>query len=805
MKRNRLTTLTVCLVMLICMFAVTAFAADCSHVPAEAVQENIVNSTYTKGGSYELVEYCDACGEELSRTQVKSDKKILPKVEGIVTEAISSELIKVTWGYVEGADGYRLFMLNHDTNEFETVKTITSGNVVSAGVNDVYLAAENIFMVKAYVKENGKTIWSSESESVSVHVKPPVPKNITYTATATEITVKWDKTEGANGYEVYKRDDINRKYVKIATVDTNKYVVDVAEHGTGLRIVLKAYKNVDGKVLRSNATDPVYVVAKPATVTSITYKSSAEGVSLIWQQVRPASGYRIYQYNSKAKKWVSIKTVNQSTYTGTQKYTVEGLSGGTYKFRIQTFRKSGGNTIWGDASKTVNVKAAPAEVKNFVASSQTTTSLKLSWKKTQGAQGYRIYIYDTAAKEWKKLKTTSELTCKVKNLKPGTMYEFRITAYRKINGETVWGNTSAAIATVTKPAAVTGVKASASSTDSIKLSWKAVKGVTGYRILKYNPNTKKWENVKTTAGTSYTLKKLKSATTYKFRVKAYIQFEGKTYWSDATPTITAVTKPAKVTPVVKSSAPGQITLTWKAVSGAKLYRVYYKLNDGKYKLYKTYSAPQTLTFKNLNGGDKYTFAIRAEVTAGNKTVLSDVLAKSVKVTYRTTRYLNTMKSGTYYTRYKVSGVEFAEAIKGNMLYTIAYDENGEQNRMVYNGSQGKWYYIYDQYKAYVVVNDSDLPAELRGGEVIKAARDLEIRTPYKSTKQEVDGQTMFCEWIKHDDGEVAYINYCFSGTTLKKAYMDMVSGLVIEQEYLEFTNKVPDSLFTIPSDYQCAN
>ncbi len=41
--------------------------ADHVHVPAEAVEENRVEATCTEAGSYDLVVYCEKCGEEISR------------------------------------------------------------------------------------------------------------------------------------------------------------------------------------------------------------------------------------------------------------------------------------------------------------------------------------------------------------------------------------------------------------------------------------------------------------------------------------------------------------------------------------------------------------------------------------------------------------------------------------------------------------------------------------------------------------------------------------------------------------------
>lgn len=711
MKRNRIVTFAVCLVTLLCMFVVTAFATDCSHVPAEAVQENIVNSTYTKGGSYELVEYCDVCGEELSRTKMKTDKKTLPKVEGITAEAIATDVIKVSWGFIEGADGYRLYMFNYETNKFETVETITSGNVVSAAATNVYAANENIFMVKAYVKEDGKTVWSPDSESVTVHVRPTAPKNLTFTSTASEITFKWDKVEGADGYRIYEYDAVKNKYNELATVQTNKYTVKIDSQGTGMFVKVKAYKKAGGKTLWSEATGRFYAVTKPLPVTDIKYKVSSSGIELIWGGIWYADGYRIYRYNSGTKKWVSIKTINRSVYSDTYSYTVEGVSVGTYKFRIKSFNKAGGKTVWGEASKTIKATTKLAKP-DKISLSQTDSSITLKWGKVTGANGYAVFRYTSG--EWKRVKT------------------------------------------ITSPSTV-----------------------------------------------SYTVKNLKAGQTVKFRIKAYKKVDGKTLWSSATSTVTAATKPAAPKITVKSEKPGQITLSWKAVSGAKLYKVYYKVNDGKFKFYKDYTKPQTLTFKNLKGGDKYTFAVKAAINVTGGTVIGEAEKKSVKVTYRTTRYLNAIKSGTYYMSYKMGyelyEVYMAEAMKGNKLYVSTYDDNGDLYRMVYNGSNGKWYVIYDQYKLYTTVNDADLPAESRASEIIKAAKNQEIPKTFKSTKQKSGDRTLYNETAKVDGYTT---RYCFEGTKLLTSTVDLGDGTTVSQEFFEFTNKVPDSLFKIPSDYK---
>lgn len=51
------------------------------HTPAQAVKENEVAATVKAEGSYDSVIYCSACGEELSRDTVKTDKLPETKIE----------------------------------------------------------------------------------------------------------------------------------------------------------------------------------------------------------------------------------------------------------------------------------------------------------------------------------------------------------------------------------------------------------------------------------------------------------------------------------------------------------------------------------------------------------------------------------------------------------------------------------------------------------------------------------------------------------------------------------------------------
>lgn len=63
-------------------------------------------------------------------------------------------------------------------------------------------------------------------------------------------------------------------------------------------------------------------------------KKTNSSVTLKWSKVEGADKYAVYQYNSKTKKYVKIKSVSKTTYT------VKGLDSGTkYQFKVAALVK----------------------------------------------------------------------------------------------------------------------------------------------------------------------------------------------------------------------------------------------------------------------------------------------------------------------------------------------------------------------------------------------------------------------------------------------------------------------------------
>lgn len=188
----------------------------------------------------------------------------------------------------------------------------------------------------------------------------------------------------------------------------------------------------------------------PAKVTGV--KASKTGYTttvLSWKKVSNAKGYRVYMYDPNVGKYRKMTTINKNSTTS---YTVVQIEPGkTHKFKVRAYRKVGGKTYWGTPSAVLSVTTksyAPAKVTGVKAELLGSRGGQLTWKKVSNASGYRIYLYNPTTKKYEKRTTIpggSKTVCTFKGLTIDTEYKFKVRAYRKADGRTYWGTSSAAV------------------------------------------------------------------------------------------------------------------------------------------------------------------------------------------------------------------------------------------------------------------------------------------------------------------------------------------------------------------------
>lgn len=179
-------------------------------------------------------------------------------------------------------------------------------------------------------------------------------------------------------------------------------------------------------------------------------------------------------------------------------------------------------------------------------------------------------------------------------------------------------------ATNEKVGTPTSLKATSVDYNKVKLNWKKVSGASGYKVYQYNAKTKKYTEIATVKGTSYTKSGLTTGTKYSYKVRAYKIVNKKNIYGSYSKTVSARPALNKVAGVKTVNISGKsIKVTWKKVSGASGYKLYRSTKkNGSYKLVKTLKGSKTVKYTNkkLKKGSTYFYKVRAYKTVGKKTV-----------------------------------------------------------------------------------------------------------------------------------------------------------------------------------------
>lgn len=177
------------------------------------------------------------------------------------------------------------------------------------------------------------------------------------------------------------------------------------------------------------------VPAKPKLTATQTIKT----ITLKWEKVAGASGYRVYKYNSKTKKYEHIASVTKGT-----SYKLSNLKSGTiYKFKVRAY-KNGDEVLWGDYSSVFETATRTTTPKITKISSTAKGKVNLTWSNVSGESGYQVYYSTKKSSGYKKVTSykTNVLSGSKSKLTSKKTYYFKVRAYKKTDSGTVYSSYS---------------------------------------------------------------------------------------------------------------------------------------------------------------------------------------------------------------------------------------------------------------------------------------------------------------------------------------------------------------------------
>lgn len=208
-------------------------------------------------------------------------------------------------------------------------------------------------------------------------------------------------------------------------------------------------------------------------------------------------------------------------------------------------------------------------------------------------------------------------------------YSNDISDYKVESGKEADIITGAEIAVVSRPEAVSGVTASLSKYNSIKVKWDAAADAAGYKVY-YRTGNGSWKT-KSVTGTSTTLSGLSKCKTYSVKVRAYNKAGDVAEYGAYSAVKSATTLKQVSISVSKTSNKAKVKVS--NIAGESGYQIYYKTGNGQWKLAKTLKANSTTytMSKKMIKGKTYYFKARAYKTAdGNKVYAPWSSVKKIK-------------------------------------------------------------------------------------------------------------------------------------------------------------------------------
>lgn len=255
------------------------------------------------------------------------------------------------------------------------------------------------------------------------------------------VTLSWSKAaDDVTGYRVYRYDADQDKYVYLKSTASRKYTDEDVTSGKTYQYKVRCYWTIGGTNYYGNYSSVVSVTTPPAKVSGVsTAVRSSTYLTLSWDKVSGASGYRIYKYNTSSKAYEKVTTISKGS---TVSYKITGLTVATeYQFKVRAYKKTDTGTLWGSSSSAYKDCTKPAQTKNLKAATKS-SAVTLTWSKVARAGGYRIYRYNSKTKKYEKIATVKgNKTFSYKNtkLKKGSTMKYKVRAYKTYNGTNYYG------------------------------------------------------------------------------------------------------------------------------------------------------------------------------------------------------------------------------------------------------------------------------------------------------------------------------------------------------------------------------
>ena len=574
----------------------TAWVQVGNLIPAGATSTAVTGLTANTAYVFRLHAVNAGGDSAASATATATTKVVAPVLTGGV---FTDTTEKLTWAAVTNATGYKL---ERSTNPNSGWAQINAPTAATLTYTDTGLTQNTTYYYRLKATNAGGD--SVPSNIVTQQTLMTAPTGLTATAQeTTSVTVAWNVVAGATGYKLQQQNGTAWTQVG-ATLGGDVDTTDVTSLASGTAYTFRLIaSDAAGDSLPSTTVTTSTLLAAPV-VTAAAASSSA--VTLTWPAVTGATGYKI-ERSLDGSSWTQIA----APVAGTLTYSDTGRNADTEYFYRMRASDAGGDSAYSAISSDTTFLAAPTMVTATTASS---SSVTLAWAAQPTATGF--IVEEQTGTTWTQLgdPVTAGATGEtVTGLTPNTAYTFRVKA---VNDGGISLPSSTVSATTTT--GVSKIKGSAQSDTVVSLSWTAVTGATGYKVMKSLDGTT-WTTAASVGPTvsAYSDTGLTADTSYYYAIKV-TNAGGDSAMSNVLRRHTLLPAPTTFTATVGASTASvsEIDLAWDQSTGNTGYTVE-KLVGTSWVLVDTLATDTNSdAITGLLAGTTYTFRVHALNTGG---------------------------------------------------------------------------------------------------------------------------------------------------------------------------------------------
>ena len=537
---------------------------------------------------------------------------------------IDYNLLSLDWTDVSGATGYEISFATTSTGAASVIADVSVSEFTRSGLT---FNTTGYYRVRAYTTVSDVKVYGNWTSALAVKTALTTVTNPSAAYTAyNSIQITWSAVNGASGYEVWRSTGTSTTYALVKTQTTVGFLNTALLTNTRYNYKIRAYRlvgttKVYGAYSGIVSSTPLPWPPNP-TATSAAYNA----LKISWPAVAGANGYEVSFATSEAGPFTVLPTTTLTSATITNL-----LTNSTYTVRVRAYRIVNYKKVFGAYSGFITGTPIPSTPAPKVVSGGF-DSLNLSWLAIAGATGYDVQWLNPATSTYETLVDTTAVTTIHSGLVSGVAQSYRVYAYRLVGETKVYSLASVVITGTPLPAAVLGLKLSATNVSTLDFTWTPVLGASGYEVARSTTSTGVYTTLGSTELNSYQVTGLTFNTTSYLKVRAYTLVGDAKVYGAWTTAVSAKTLPGTPTLTLSSPSYTSVQVDWAAVSGVSGYEIW--RSTGTSTTYTLIKTQTTVGFLNtgLAFNTRYNYKIRAYRLVGTTKVYGSYSAITSQTT-----------------------------------------------------------------------------------------------------------------------------------------------------------------------------